>query len=83
MPDFVYQKDKLNIDLDAVSLKRFMTLFSYPLMLDAKTTGNINYDFIKEVMIVKTRLKNAKFLHRDLVDAIYKKAKVNMLLEVF
>ncbi len=83
MLDFVYEKDKLNIELDDVSFKRFMTLFPYPLMLDAKTTGNINYDFRKELMLVKTKLKNAKFLHTDLVDTIYKKSKVNMLVEEF
>ncbi|MFC2073382.1 hypothetical protein ACFLRS_00840 [Campylobacterota bacterium] len=83
MLDFVYEKDKLNIDLDAVSFKQFMMLFPYPIMLDAKTTGNINYDFIKKSMLVKTKLNKAKFLHTDLVSNIYKKANVNMLVEEF
>lgn len=83
MLDFVYEKDTLNIDLDAVSFKQFMMLFPYPVMLDAKTTGNINYDFIKKRMLVKTKLNHAKFLHTDLVSNIYKKANVNMLVEEF
>ncbi|MCW8821637.1 MAG: hypothetical protein OQK45_05390 [Sulfurovum sp.] len=83
MLDFVYEKDKLHIELDAVSFKQFMMLFPYPLMLDAKTTGYINYDFIKKSMIVKTKLNKAKFLHTDLVSNIYKKANVNMLVEEF
>ncbi|MGB5505823.1 MAG: hypothetical protein WBM70_03950 [Sulfurovum sp.] len=81
--DFVYEKDKLNIDLTEVSFKRFMTLFPHPILLDGDTTGKINYDFIQKRMIVKTNLKNAKFLPSDMVSTIYKKSQVNMLVEEF
>lgn len=83
MLDFVYEKDKLDIDLDSVSFKQFMSLFPSQIMIDGETTGKINYDFIKKRMVVNTKLKNAKFLHSDLVSNIYKKADVNMLLEEF
>ena len=83
MLDFVYEKDMLNIDLDAVSFKQFMSLFPFQIMIDGQTTGKINYDFIKKRMLVNTKLKNAKFLHSDLVSNIYKKANVNMLVEEF
>ncbi len=83
MLDFVYEKDKLDIDMDDVSFKQFMSLFPFQIMIDAQTTGNINYDFIKKRMLVKTKLKNAKFLHSELVSNIYKKADVNMLVEEF
>lgn len=81
--DFVYEKNNLSIDLDEVSFKRFMSLFPYPILIDGKTTGNINYDFSKKVMVVKTKLNKARFLHSDMVSTIYKKAKVNMLVEEF
>jgi hypothetical protein len=81
--DFVYEKDKLDIDLDAVSFKQFMSLFPFQIMIDGDTTGKINYDFIKKRMVVNTKLKNAKFLHSVLVSNIYKKADVNMLVEEF
>ena len=81
--DFVYEKDKLNIDLEDVSFKQFMSLFPFQIMIDGDTTGNVNYDFIKKRMVVNTKLKNAKFLHSDLVSNIYKKADVNMLVEEF
>lgn len=83
MLDFVYEKDKLDIDLDAVSFKQFMNLFPVQILIDGDTTGKINYDFIKKRMVVNTKLKNAKFLHSDLVSNIYKKADVNMLVEEF
>jgi hypothetical protein len=83
MLDFVYEKDRLDIDLDDVSFKQFMSLFPFQVMIDGDTTGKVNYDFIKKRMLVNTKLKNAKFLHSDLVSNIYKKADVNMLLEEF
>ncbi|MCO4846208.1 MAG: hypothetical protein KC427_09340, partial [Sulfurovum sp.] len=81
--DFVYEKDKLDIDLNDVSFKQFMSLFPVQILIDGDTTGKINYDFIKQRMVVNTELKNAKFLHSDLVSNIYKKADVNMLVEEF
>ncbi len=83
MLDFVYEKDRLDIDLNDVSFKQFMSLFPFQIMIDGDTTGKINYDFIKKRMVVNTKLKNAKFLHSDLVSNIYKKADVNMLVEEF
>ncbi len=81
--DFVYEKDQLDINLDSVSFKEFMALFPFQIMIDGDTTGTINYDFIKKRMVVNTELKNAKFLHSELVSNIYKKADVNMLVEEF
>ena len=83
MLDFVYQEDKLDIDLDAVSFKRFMSLFPYPILLDADATGKINYNFAQKKMTVKTDLNHAKFLSSEMVSSIYKKANVNMLVEEF
>jgi hypothetical protein len=83
MLDFVYEQDKLDIDLTDVSLKRFMTLFPHPLLLDGDTTGKINYDFKQKRMVVKTNLENAKFLPSDMVSTIYRKSNVNMLVEEF
>lgn len=83
MLDFAYEKDILDIDLNDVSFKQFMGLFPVQILIDGDTTGKIKYDFIKKRMIVDTKLKNAKFLQSDLVSNIYKKADVNMLVEVF
>lgn len=83
MLDFLYKQEMLYVDLEAVSLKYMMNLFPYPLMLDAKTTGHINFDFNKSLLLVDTNLTNAKFLHTDLVDTIYQKSQVNVLHEVF
>ncbi|MBT8343396.1 MAG: hypothetical protein KJO45_01625, partial [Sulfurovum sp.] len=83
MLDFVYEKDTLDIDLNDVSFKQFMGLFPVQILIDGDTTGKINYDFIKKRMVVNTKLKNAKFLHSELVSNIYKEADVNMLVEEF
>jgi hypothetical protein len=83
MMDFLYKKEMLYIDLEEVSIKSMMNLFPYPQMLDADATGNINYDFKKALLLVDTNLTNARFLHTELVDTIYKKSQVNVLHEVF
>jgi len=83
MIDFLYKKEMLYIDLEKVSLTRFMGLFPYPHMLDAEVNGHINYDYKAEKLLVSTDLNNTKFLHSDLVETVFKKSGVNMLKEVF
>ena len=83
MIDFLYKKEMLYVDLENVSLKRFMHIFPYPQMLDAKVNGNINYDYKKEKLLVKTNLNNTRFLNSDLVQTVFEKSGVNMLSEVF
>jgi len=81
--DFLYKEEMLYIDLKAVSFKYIMNLFPYPLMLDANTTGHINYNFKKDSLLVKAQLAHAQFLHSELVDTIYEKSDVAMMTEVF
>ena len=83
MLDYIYENDQLDIALTDVSLKRFMSLFPHPVLLNADTTGKIRYNFVQKRMIVNTKLDNAKFLPSDMVSTIYKKSGVNMLLEEF
>lgn len=83
MMDFLYNKERLHIDLKEVSVKKMMNLFPFPPMIDADATGNINYDLKTSLLLVDTNLTNARFLHTDLVDTIYKKSQVNVLHEVF
>ncbi|SFZ98319.1 hypothetical protein MNB_SV-5-683 [hydrothermal vent metagenome] len=83
MIDFLYKKDMLYIDLEKVSLNRFMGLFPYPKMLNAQVNGNINYNYKEEKLLVRTDLNNTKFLNSDLVETVFEKSGVNMLKEVF
>lgn len=83
MIDYLYKKDMLYVDLEKVSLKRFMGLFPYPRMLDAQVNGNINYDYKEEKLLVRTDLNNTRFLNSDLVETVFQKSGVNMLKEVF
>jgi hypothetical protein len=83
LTEFDYRDNALRIDLNNTSFKSIMELFPYPLMIDAKSTGNILYDFTKEKLYVKTKLHQAKFLHTSLIDTIYSKSGVNMLRETF
>jgi len=83
MVDFLYKKNMLYIDLEKVSLKRFMSLFPYPHILDAQLNGNINYDYKQKKLLVRTDLNNTRFLNSDLVETVFQKSGVNMLKEIF
>ena len=81
--DFLYKKDMLYIDLQGISLGSFMKIFPYPPLLDATVNGHINYDYTKKRLLVKTDLKNAKFVPSELIHTIYQKSGINMLKETF
>ncbi|MFK5976776.1 MAG: hypothetical protein QM493_09735 [Sulfurovum sp.] len=83
MVDFAYERDRLDINLNRVSFGRIISILDYPPMIEAETTGNINYNFTGKLLSVKTKLNRAKFLPSDLVDTIYDKADVNMSKESF
>ena len=81
--EFDYTNEHLAIDFDHASFKQVMHIFPYPSLLDAQTTGKVYYDFKKKKLIVDTLLKNAKFIHSEITDTIYKKSGINLLSETF
>ena len=83
MTDFLYKEDFLYIDFYDASFKYIRNLFSYPVILDADTKGSINYDFTKELLLINTKLNNAKFLPSDLVNKAYKKTGIYLPNETF
>lgn len=83
MLDFNYESDRLDINLDRVSFDNIISILDYPSMIDAKATGNINYDFTTKLLSVKSKLQDARFLPSDLVNTLYDKADVNISKERF
>ena len=83
MIDYLFEKDGLHVQLEAVSFMDFMTLFPFPPMLTAEATGDIYYNFIQKTMVVNTKLQNAKVVHTKLIDVIRKKSGVNLRKETF
>ncbi len=83
MIDYLFEKDGLRVQLEAVSFMDFMTLFPYPPMLTADATGEIYYNFIEKTMVLNTKLQNAKVVHTKLVDVIRKKSGVDLRRETF
>ena len=81
--DFLYKGDVLYVDFINASFKNIMKMLDYPNYLDASTNGSINYDFKKELLLVNTKLDNAKFLQSDFVEKAYDKAGINLLYETF
>ena len=81
--EFSYDETSLKIDLSDVSFQRIMSLFPYPAILDASTTGKINYDFNAKKLAINTKLKNAKFSYHEEMDTLYRKTDINLLKETF
>ncbi|MDQ7046553.1 MAG: hypothetical protein Q9M39_02665 [Sulfurovum sp.] len=83
LTDYLYKGEILYVDFENVSFKAITTLLDYPTYIEANTNGSINYDFKKELLLVNTKLDNAKFLKSDFVEKAYKKAGINLLYETF
>jgi len=81
--DFLYKDEILYVDFEDASFKEIMTLLDYPNYIEARTNGSINYDFKRELLLVNTKLDDAKFLPSDIVEKAYKQANVNLLYETF
>ncbi|WP_309497706.1 hypothetical protein [Sulfurovum sp.] len=81
--DFLYKEDILYVDFKNTSLKDLLGLFSYPMLLDAKTNGSVNYHYKKDLLLVNTKLNNAKFLKSKDLDDIYKKSGIYLPDEIF
>ena len=81
--EFIYDKDVLKIDLSDVSFKRILALFPYPQLLDASTTGGIEYDFKKKKLRIRSKLKDVKFFYHKEMDTLYRKTDINLLKEKF
>ena len=83
LTEFNYENNILDVDLEKVSFKRILNLFPYPSILDAKTTGEIHYDFTQEQLTIRSILKDAKFSYIKEMDTLYQKADINLLKETF
>jgi hypothetical protein len=81
--DFAYQDELLLVDLERSSLKKILAMFTSKPLIDATTIGNINYDFKKKMLLVDTKLDNAKFEHSKTMDKVYSKSGIDIYSETF
>ncbi len=81
--DYIFEKNGLIIGMQDVSFKSFISIFPYEPILNATTSGNIFYNFIKKTVIVNAKLKNAKLLKSKFTKNIYQKSRVKMTKETF
>lgn len=81
--DYMFEKDGLLVKLQNVSFHEIMNLFDTRSYIDGATTGAMYYSFNTEKLAINTQLSDAKFMHTELVDKVYRTTGVNMLLEKF
>jgi len=83
LTDFTFEQNKLKIKLDNILIEKITQLFPFTQILTANATGDIVYNTLKDTLLTKTKLKNAKFTHTKLIDIIRKKSGAKILKETF
>ena len=81
--DIVYNDKKFNFYLDDVPFNTIMKRLAYSPLLDAKMVGEIEYDLRQKVMKTEVKLKEVKFLQKDLVKTVHQQFGYNLDDEVF
>jgi len=81
--DIVYEKKKFHFFLKDIPFNNIMTRLTFAPLWDAKMTGKIDYDVSEKEMQTKIKLKELKFIQKDLVDLAHKKFGHDLNQEVF
>ena len=80
---YTYQGDRLAIQLANCSFDKIMNLLPYRHLLEAKTSGEIRYDFNRSVLDIDTKLQGATLLPSSVVKVLEKKGDLSLDKEVF
>jgi len=81
--EYEYQNKGLELKLEAVSLVKLLKFFSYPALLSAKVYGSIDYDLEDKIVLMNTKLKEARFRKTKMTDMIFNATGIDMLQDVY
>ncbi|PHS41291.1 MAG: hypothetical protein COB07_02135 [Sulfurovum sp.] len=81
--NIVYEKKTFHFFLKDIPFNNIMTRLTFAPLWDAKMTGKIVYDVSEKEMQTKIKLKELKFIQKDLVDLAHKKFGHDLNEEVF
>ncbi len=81
--DIAYEKKKFHFDLKDVPFNNIMQRLKQNPLLDAKMVGTIDYDVSEKEMETKVKLKEVKFLQKELLEVVYEKFGHDLNQEVF
>jgi hypothetical protein len=80
---YQYRDDFVEFDFEGISLEKILYQLEFPALLSSKVFGTASYDIKNEIILVNTKLKEARFRRTNLVDKIYQVTGINILDGVY
>ena len=80
---YLYSKDTLTLKLKKLSLEKLLKQLNYPALLTAKVDGKVDYNIKDKIMLIDTKLKEARFKRTKMTDMVLAAAKIDMLVDVY
>ena len=81
--NYLYNKDTLTLKLKKVSLEKMLKQLNYPTLLTAKVDGKVDYNLKDKIILIDTKLKEARFKRTKMTDMVLRVAKIDMLSDVY
>jgi len=78
-----YKNKYLDLVLDEVSLEKVLKQLDFPALLSAKVSGVASYDIDSKIVLVDTKLKEARFRKTNLVQKVHEFTNVDILKDVY
>jgi hypothetical protein len=76
--NFYYKEDKTDIKLTSLSTEKLLYLLNYPVAIDAKINGKINYNLTDDIATIDLGLKNINFVNCITTQNLYHILKIDM-----
>ena len=80
---YKYAKDKVELNLQGVSLVKLLHFFSYPPLLSAKVYGSIDYHIKDKIVLINSKLKEARFRKTKMTDMIFNATGIDVLKDTY
>ncbi|CAA6801710.1 MAG: Unknown protein [uncultured Sulfurovum sp.] len=81
--DYNYRNQYLDMNFKGVSLEQVLQQLSFPALLSAKIEGSASYDIANDLILVNTKLKEARFRRTKMTDTIYEMIGIDVLKDVY
>ena len=80
---YLYKNENVDFTLKNLSLSALLEQFSYPVLLTAKVYGTANYNLKDKIVLMNTKLKEARFKETKMTHMIQSTLGINMLRDVY
>ena len=80
---YLYSKDSLTLKLKKLSLEKILKQLNYPILLTAKVDGKVDYSIKDKIMLIDTKLKEARFRRTKMTDMVLRAVNIDILADVY